>query len=139
MQLPSTLTLHPSKRLALLLLVAHGGALGLIAAVPLPFWIKLVLLLGVLLSAWHALKCSQGRQRIVRLTLREDGVLDYARLGGEVGEAHVHPQTTVTPQLTVVLLRSKRRIEPLVLLPDSLDAEEFRKLCLWLRWRAALD
>ena len=138
MQLPVTLTLQPSRRLALLLLAVHGCALGVIAAITLPDWIKLALMLGIIWSAWRTLKSFRGRQRIVCLTLRRDGLLDYSRLNGEAGEARIHPHTTVTPQLTVLLLRSSRRIEPLVLLADSLDTEEFRQLRLWLRWQAAL-
>ena len=139
MQLPVSLKLQPSRRLALLLLAVHGGTLGVIASMTLSGWIKLALLLGILWSAWRVLKNLQGRQRIIRLTLRRDGLLDYSRLNGETGEARIHPHTTVTPQLAVVLLRSAGRIEPLVLLADSLDAEEFRQLRLWLRWQAALD
>ena len=142
MQLPVTLTLHPSRRLSLLLLAVHGGALGLVAAVPLSPWIKLILLLGVLWSAWRAANNIQGRQRIVHLTLHGDGLMEYRRFSGQGGESRIHPHTTVMPWLTVVLLRSGRRLEPLeplVLLPDSLAGEEFRKLRLWLRWQAALD
>lgn len=139
MQLPVTLTLQPSRRLALLLLAVHSGVLGLLAAVTISFWIKLLLLPAILFSAWRVLKSIWRRQRIIRLTLRADGRLDYLRLNAAIGEARIHPHTTVTPQLTVLLLSSERRIEPLVLLPDSLDAEEFRQLRLWLRWQAVLD
>lgn len=142
MQLPVTLALHPSRRLSLLLLAIHGGALGLVVAIPLSPWVKLILLLGVLWSAWRAANHIQGRQRIVRLTLRGDGLVDYHRFSGQGGESRIHPHTTVMPWLTVVLLRSYGQLEPLeplVLLPDSLAAEEFRKLRLWLRCQAVLD
>ena len=139
MQLPVTLTLRPSRRLALLLLAVHGGALVLVAAIALPVWIKLALLPAIFWSAWRALKRIRGGQRIAFLMLRSDGRLDCTRCNDQVVEARIHPHTTVTPQLTVILLRIDKRIEPLVVLTDSLNAEEFRKLRLWLLWQAALD
>lgn len=135
MQLPLTLTLQPSLRLTLLLLAAHLGALTVLIAISIPDWIRLVLLLIVCCSAGLVWQRAHGRERIVSLMLRADGKLEYTRLNGESGEAQPHPHTTVTPQLTILLLRLGKRIEALVLLPDSLHAEEFRRLRLWLRWR----
>lgn len=46
----------------------------------------------------------------------------------------LHPHTTVLPFLVVLLYRQKNRLQSLVLLKDSLEAEDFRQLRLWLRW-----
>ena len=135
MQLPVLLTLRPSRRLDILLLAAHLGALAALSAISIPDWIKMTLLLLICCSAGIAWQRARGRSRIVSLTLRADGKLEYARLNGESGEAQPHPHTTVTPQLTLLLLRFGKRLEALVLMPDSLPAEEFRQLRLWLRWR----
>lgn len=139
MQLPVVITLQPSRRLALLLLAAHVLSAGLVLAVLLSYAIKLVLLLAVIWSAWRVDKGIRGPRRISRLNLRDDGHLEYVRANEEVGEGHIHPLTTVTPQLTIMLLRQGNRVEPLVVLPDALDTEAFRRLRLWLRWRAAAD
>lgn len=136
MQLPVILTLRPSSRLAHLLLLAYGAALAVLSAISIPDWIRLVLLLMVFCSAGLVWQRAHGRTRIVSLLLRADGKLEYTRLNGESGEAQPHPHTTATPQLTILLLRLGKRIEALVLLPDSLHAEEFRWLRLWLRWQA---
>ena len=52
---------------------------------------------------------------------------DYAVLGN----------TYVAPYLTVMNLRQtdSHALKRIVILPDSLDAEEFRKLRVWLRWK----
>ncbi len=139
MQLPVVLTLHPSRQLAILLLLAHGGALAVVFAIVLPIWIKLVLLAAITVSIGHILRRLHGLRRIARLTLRSDGLLEYVRGNDESGEARIHPHTTVTPLLTVLLLRQGRRSEVLVVLPDALSREDFRRLRLWLRWQAAMD
>ena len=137
MQLPLNLTLLASRRLAIMLLVAHAGAIAMLAAISAPLWIRALLFLLIAWSAWHSLQKIHGSLRIIRLILKADGRLEYLRLSGESGEATVHPNSTVMPQLTVLLLRLEKGSEPLIVLPDSLNAEDFRQLRLWLRWRAA--
>ena len=137
MQLPISLPLIPSRRLALLLLGAHCGALIAASSVALPAWIKLLVLAGIVMSAWRSQQGLFGARRIVLLTLHDQGVLEFIRLNDEPGEARVHPHSTITPLLAVLLLRQKKRLGTLVLLPDSLTKEDFRRLRLWLRWQAA--
>ncbi|MFA7270387.1 MAG: protein YgfX [Sterolibacterium sp.] len=139
MQLPVTLPLHPSRQLATLLLVAHAGAVSVLVVVSPPVWIGLIFLPAIVWYAWRTRRRTHGSARIAHLVLRADGRLEYIRVNGESGEALIHPHTTVMPQLTVLLLRMGRRIESLVLLPDSLSAENFRLLRLWLRWQAGVN
>lgn len=142
MQLPFTLSLHPSRQLAALLAAAHGLAAAAVLSLSLPWWLMLVLLAAILASAWRGLARLTSSHRICRLTLRDDGQLEFLRVDGSGGEARVQPQTTVTAFLCVLLLRAQGRGEalvPLVLLPDALDAEDFRLLRLWLRWRAGRE
>ena len=136
MQLPMTLILQASRRLDVLLLVMHGVALAVLGAISASGWIRLMLLLLVCASFGTTWRRTHGAKRIVRLLLRADGKLEYLRSNGETGETRVHLHSTVTPQLTVLLLRFGKRLEALVLLPDSLPAEAFRQLRLWLRWQA---
>ncbi|HUY01834.1 MAG TPA: protein YgfX [Rhodocyclaceae bacterium] len=137
MQLPATLSLRRSRRLAALLAGAHALAAAVVLSLALPWWLKIVLLAAILVSTWRRLNRLRGPGRICRLTLRADGRLEFSRVDGSCGVASVHPQTTVTAFLCVLLLRIQARVEALVLLPDALDAEDFRLLRLWLRWRAA--
>ncbi|TRZ92884.1 MAG: hypothetical protein D4R84_11450 [Rhodocyclaceae bacterium] len=137
MQLPITVKLQASRNLVLLLVASHMGALLAVSVIELLVWIKLALLLLIVMSFWNCQKLWYGARRINFLTLRDEGVLDYSRVNGETGQASIHPQSTVTPPLTVILLRRERRLEALVLLPDALDQDDYRRLRLWLRWRSA--
>lgn len=137
MQLPITVKLRSSRNLVLLLVAAHWGALLAVTLVELLVWTKLALLLLIVISVWNCRKFWYGARRINFLTLRDEGVLDYTRVNGETGQASIHPQSTVTPWLTVILLRQEGRLEALVLLPDALDKDDYRHLRLWLRWRSA--
>lgn len=142
MQLPVILSLRPSRRLALILLAAHAGtfvALADIAAGNLVLWVKLVLQAVIVLSLWLHLTKLYGRQRIVSLCLHGDGLLEYIRKSGESATVEIHPHTTASPLLTVLLLGRGKRLEALTLAPDALDCEDFRKLRLWLRWLALND
>jgi len=142
MQLPLTLQLHPSRRLALLLIAAHGATLAAVALIDLPIWFKSLLMIGIVLSLVIALVKIHGPRQIIRLTLRSDGLLEVGRLNEQSEQSstlRVHPHSTVTSLLTVVLFENgkrRKRLEALTLLPDALNSEDYRRLCLWLRWQA---
>ena len=136
MQLPVTLSLQPSRRLALLVLAAHGGTLASIVFTSLDAWLKLIFLAAILLSAAAQMARLHGRRSIVRLTLHADGVLEYTRRGDESATVLIHLQSTVTPVLAVLLLKREKCLEALVVAPDALPCDDFRKLRLWLRWVA---
>ncbi len=139
MQLPLTLSLRRSRRLTVRLAAAHAMAAAAVLPLSLPWWLKIVLLTAILGSTWRSLIRLRGPRRICRLTLKDDGQLAFSRADGSAGEARLHPQTTVMAFLCVLLLRVRGRVEALVLLPDALDAEDFRQLRLWLRWRGARE
>jgi len=138
MQLPISVKLRPSRNLALLLVAMHAVALLVVSSLELLVWIKLALLLLIAISAWNCRKYWHGTQRIILLNLRDKGALAYVRLNGATGDAGVHRQSTVTPWLTVILLKSGKGLEVLVLLPDALNLDDYRRLRVWLRWQSAI-
>ncbi|MFA6313123.1 MAG: protein YgfX [Sterolibacterium sp.] len=137
MQLPLSVKLQPSRKLTLLLVAVHVGAILVVAVVELSAWNKAAMLLVIGVSLWNSQRCMYGARRIAALTLRDQGKAEYLRSNGETGEVTVHLQSTVTSLLTVILLRQQESLEALVLLPDSLGQDDFRRLRLWLRWQAA--
>ena len=137
MQLPTTVNLQSSRSLALLQIAMHLAALLVLGNIELPLWIKLSSLLLIVISFWKCRHFWHSAQRVVLLTLRDKGVLEYLRANGETGEASVHPQSTVTSALTVILLKQERGMESLVLLPDALNPHDYRRLRLWLRWQSS--
>ena len=70
------------------------------------------------------------------LILRGDGRIEKVGAGDTACELIVHPHTLVLSFLVVLLYRQQGRLRSLTLLGDSLEAEDFRQLRLWLRWRS---
>jgi toxin CptA len=73
---------------------------------------------------------------VASLILGGDGDIEIVGVDGTASEAVVHPHTLVLSFLVVLLYRSQGRLRFLTLLGDSLAAEDFRRLRLWLRWRS---
>jgi hypothetical protein len=71
------------------------------------------------------------------LVLRADGRLEIVGADGTASDVVVHPHSLVLSFLVVLLYRYDGRLRSLTLLADSLAAEDFRQVRLWLRWRWA--
>ena len=129
---PLSVSPKPSRRLLLIQSLAHAVAAAAVLAATIPSWLAAVLLL--LIGA------SLARMRLVApvaaLLLRGDGRLETVGADGTASEAAVHPHTLVLSFLVVVLYRQDGRLRSLTLLADSLAAEDFRQLRLWLNWRS---
>jgi len=129
--------IHPSRYLTILLVAAHGAVLA--ALLPsLPLWAGqalAVLLLCSLLyyllrDAWLLLPVS-----CIGLTREGEGAVLLRRDGARLSCGILH-DSLVTPSLAVlnVLPRDSRFARSLVILPDSMGAESFRQLRVWLKW-----
>jgi len=128
--LPLVVTLKPSRRLRQGLLALHllAAAAVLLADLP-PLWqAGLLPVLGVSLL-WHA------RRAAPPLVLRgkADGSLEVRR-DDEWRPLELAPSSTVLPLLTVLHFKEADARRHLVILPDSLPPEDFRRLRVWLRW-----
>ena len=130
--------LQPSIYFTIALVASHGVALAVLAPLALPLWARTLLALLVLASllyhVWHdawLLALSSNK------TLLLDGemVMLVARNGDQV-TARVLADSLVTPYITVlnVLPQGAYLARSVIILPDSLDAESFRQLRVWLRW-----
>lgn len=132
MQFPLRIELRRSRRLALLIVLLHLLAAGCVGVLPWPVAAR-CLLVGIIgVSAWQALRPSG----IIGLRLDERGELALVRPTGEPLFVSVLADSSVFTQLVVLRVRDEEdgRRRSLVLLPDSMPAEEFRLLRLWLRW-----
>lgn len=132
---PIHIELRRSRFLTFLLCFFH--TLAAISVLVLPWsWVLrfvLIVLLGV--SLWRALR----RSSICALRLSERGAVDCLLTDGARIAASVCGDSTVFSRMIVLRLRldESGRTENLVLLSDSLSAEQFRLLRLFLRWRVA--
>lgn len=130
--------LQPSICFTIVLVVSHGAMLAVLVPLALPLWAKILLaslvLTSMLYHVWHdawLLALSSNK------TLLLDGgiILLVARNGDQV-IARVLTDSLVTPFITVlnVLPQGSYLARSVIILPDSLDAESFRQLRVWLRW-----
>lgn len=135
MQFPIFIGLHRSSFLAAAIGAAHLLAASALLFVPWDAPVRFLVLGAVVVSsiwAWRRrLPAVQG------LRLLDDGRLE-CRLAGQEGyvEADLRGGATVHPWLTVLTVEAEGHRVTVVALPDSMAAEDFRRLRVWLRWRA---
>ena len=74
---------------------------------------------------------------MVAIEITSDNQLSIQTRTGEWRECDVLGNTYAMPYLTVLNLRQSgsRAIKRIVILRDSLHADDFRKLRVWLRWK----
>lgn len=137
-----TIAVGPSRRLAGLLAGMHGFAAVMLWLTPLPHWLAALLMPLLLGSAWHTLRRDgfrSQRHSLIALRLDADGGCKFQTRTGTWHEAALLGSSFVAPHLTVLNLKPAggRLVKHLVILPDAVDAEEFRRLRVWLEWRCS--
>ncbi len=130
---PLIVDIQPSRILRLALLGAHLLAALAAGLADLALPAQGLLWLAVLAGAAWTLR----PQATTRLRLLADGGLEVADTRAGWRPARALPGGTVTASLCVLRYRieDERGARALILLPDSLAAEPFRALRLWLRWK----
>lgn len=133
-------TPQASRRLAVLLLAAHGLAIGCALSVALPSWLHVTLLIGLSLSllfnlahqAWRVLPYS-----VVSIQIEREGGALILLHNGQSLEAQVLGSSFVAPYLTIIRFKPLHAwfARSVVLLPDMLPPKLFRTLRVWLKWR----
>ncbi|WIM06333.1 MAG: hypothetical protein OHM77_03325 [Candidatus Nitricoxidivorans perseverans] len=86
----------------------------------------------------HPLARLLCRRDIAVLALRPDGLIGIEYGDGTRTECAVHPQTTVFPWLVVLLYRAGGRLESLALPRGAMEADDHRRLRVWLKWKATV-
>lgn len=133
------LWLQSSRRLAAVLIAAHATVAGLLSLLPLPAWALsgMVLLLtanAVHAVAHHALR--HGRRAVTALDFSDREQVHVGWRDGSWRTGRILGTSTVGATLTVLNIALAGRRLPLhVVVPgDSLAADDFRRLRVWLRW-----
>jgi toxin CptA len=126
--------------LILSLIAAHGFAAGMIWMVPWPYGARLGLLAALAGSAVFYLRRDGLRamaHSIVALRLASDCRVEIQTRRGEWLEGELLGTTFVTPGLAVVNMkpRERRFARHVVIFPDAVDPEDFRRLRVLLRWK----
>lgn len=133
------LQLRFSRTLGALLLVAHLASLALAWIAPLQDGIQFVVSLLLLASGLFYLRRDcllLAPGSIVSLRFDQEGACSYQVRGGEWSETTLLGSSLVTPWLSVLNYRPEagRGMRSVVLFPDSIDADDYRKLRVLLRW-----
>jgi hypothetical protein len=135
-QLPITIGLHRSRFLDAFILFATVSASTAVLAWPRSTLVQAVMLAAIWILAalaWHRLS-----PRVTAIRLEVDGGFSMQRVDGEsFAAATLLPGATVHPWLTVIRLHGGDvRFSTVIAAVDSLSKEDFRRLRIFLRWRA---
>ena len=132
--------LKPSGYLTLLLSAAHTIAIGLVLALPLPIGLKLVTTLVFCVSLVFYLKRNArlaAPNSIIALEIMEDCACAIETRSGKRLDCILLPTSYVSASLTILNLKADGEMlaRHVVILPDSINPEDFRKLRVLLRWK----
>ena len=124
---PLLLEPGPSRSLRAWLVVIHVVAIILLPSLSLPAGAGLILLLLILFSLWHTIRRHPDSVSAVLWSETRSCRLSLA--SGQDVEARLMPQVFILPWLVIMRFKSDRkRLHQLVLLPDMLESEVFRRL-----------
>lgn len=135
------MALRPSRTVAGAVVVGHAAALAA-ASVGLPPLAAAVVAAGLALSAVHHLRLvlHLAPEAVAALEFGPEGRCAVAGPGGAWQEAAVCAAAVPASWIAVLVIRDSRGTKrPVVVVPDGADRDGFRRLRVWLRWRAAAD
>jgi toxin CptA len=133
------ITIRSSTMLALGLCAAHLGAGVAVWLAAVPLWLKMGLSLGIVASLGWPLASQaalRAAEAIVAVEITESGRLAFLTRRGKWRGCELLGSTYVSPWLTILNLKPEggRFVRHVVLVPDNVDARDFRRLRTWLRW-----
>lgn len=124
------------------LLLAHGAAIAMVLVVSMPLWLKPIavaaLVINLGLEIWRN-ALMRDADAVVAIGIAADNALSIQTRRGDWVECAVRGDTYVASFLVVLNLRrlDNEHRKSVVILPDAIDAEDFRKLRVWLRWKGS--
>jgi toxin CptA len=142
--LVQTIVVAPSVRLAVALCATHLVAAGLVWLVPVPALGKGVAMLAIAFSLIYFLArdaALHAASAIVALELKDGGGIAFRTRDGTWVESELSGSSYVSPALTIVVLQplGSGRTRRAIILPDSVDARDFRRLRIWMRWKHGVE
>ncbi|MBI1988389.1 MAG: hypothetical protein HYS65_01405 [Betaproteobacteria bacterium] len=136
----SRISLRPSRILAATLVLAHGAAVAMVVLAGTAPWLEAIAIAALVASLVFNVRQSallRTADAVIGLEIASDDKFSIQTQRGGWIECEVLGSTYVISFLTILNLKrtDSGRITRAVILPDSLDAEDFRKLRVWLRWK----
>jgi hypothetical protein len=138
--LPIRICFGVSRRLGLAFAVVHAGAVGITLSMGVAWWSTVALLIGVVLSAvwcyrWHFVHRGDAITEVLSLP---DGRWLITTARPTLSPAVLLPNSLVLPWLTVLVFRLEDgRRRAVLLLPDNVEENAFRRLRVRLRYPVA--
>lgn len=131
--------LAPSKYLAATLVAVHTGSVLVLIPLAMPLLSKLTIAIAVGATLARALRSAallRSRISIVALEFHEENLVALRTREGRWHTARILGTTFVSPLVTVLNLRvaGRRLVQHVVIVRDSVGAEDFRRLRVLLRW-----
>lgn len=145
---PIQINFKPSIVFSAIIALLSLAACSILILLQLPWQIKLLLLIIILLAALNAI-AHRGLLlfpwSFTALGINSKNALQLTRKSGaQLTQVSVCADSVVTPYLAIIRCQTEdatllARLLPcyLIVLPDMADAESYRQLCVWLRWGCA--
>jgi hypothetical protein len=141
MRLPPSVhvELQPSRLAGIATGAAALALIAVILALPVPGWQQAGAVLGVLAWAvrtFHGVALRRGPRVVTALRLAPDRLLVVHTQDGRLAAGHVRSATYVGAALTTIVWRpdGARLSRSVLILPDMLPADDFRRLRVMLRY-----
>ncbi len=136
------INLRPSRILTAILVLAHGTAIAMVVLAGMPPWLASIAIVALVVDLVFNVRQTawlRAPDALIALEITSDENFSIQTRRGEWIECDVLGSTYVTSFLTILNLKAMDggRAMRAVILPDSLDAEEFRQLRVRLRWKRA--
>jgi toxin CptA len=129
--------IKPSATLAIALGLVHPAAAAAVWFAALPPWLgcALTVTIGAALG-WTVFTRAALRstESIVALEITAAGRISFRTRRGAWHACELLGTSYVSPWLTILNLKPAGRVRHVVLVPDNVDARDFRRLRTWLRW-----
>lgn len=134
------ISVGPSALIAVAVSIVHVAAAAVLWFVPIPLLGKALFSLAIAISLVYFMARDAARHApgsIVALELGEQGEIACQTRSGAWLHCDLLGSSYVSPGMTVVNLRPRGRggYRRVILVPDNVDANDFRRLRTWLRWR----
>lgn len=135
-----TIHLKPSQQLALMFSCAHVACIIIIALLDGLVLLKTGGMLLLILSLIYYIRVYallQSPNAIVLFYLSSHSTCITQTQSGQQQHWRIQGSSFVTPYLTVLSMKSNESFfdRSIVILSDSINAEQFRQLRVWLRWK----
>ena len=132
--------LGPSRRLAGLFAGAHLAAAAVAWLSLSKWWLSCAVSTVIAASLADCLRVyalRTSRRAATRVTVEADGSVSVAFRQTPAAVGRLLGSSFVSSMLIILRVRTHGRWAalPILIAPDSLEPEEFRRLLVWLRWR----